>query len=83
MGALSFPLAETYIDEVLKVPEAAVRRSVREVLDREAMVIEGAAAAAVAAVVEGRVRAKRMCVVLTGSNIDPERLRALVAREGP
>ncbi len=83
VGVLSFPLAETYIDEVLKVPEAAVRRSVKDVFDHEGMVIEGSAAAAVAAVVEGRVRAQRMCVVLTGSNIDPERLRALVAREDP
>jgi threonine dehydratase len=43
------------------------------------MVIEGSAAAGVAAAAAGRIAHKRFAVVLTGSNIDASRLAALLA----
>lgn len=49
-----------------------------ETLKRERMLIEGSSAAAVAAILEGCVPKGRLAVVLTGSNIDLDRLKSLM-----
>jgi threonine dehydratase len=79
----TYRLGLEFIDDVVTVPESAIRRAVAETYRREGMTIEGSAAAAVAAVVEGRVpgNCRRIAVVLTGSNIDPSRLEKLLGVE--
>lgn len=74
----AFELAQQYVHDVVVVTEATIRRAVVEVLRRERMLIEGSAAAAVAAILEGSVPRGRLAVVLTGSNIDLERFKSLV-----
>jgi threonine dehydratase len=79
----TYRLGLEFIDDVVTVPESAIRRAVAETYRREGMTIEGSAAAAVAAVVEGRIPGnyRRIAVVLTGSNIDPSRLEKLLGVE--
>ncbi|HKS16456.1 MAG TPA: pyridoxal-phosphate dependent enzyme [Planctomycetota bacterium] len=76
----TFRLGLKHIDDVVAVPEESIRRAVAETKRREGMAIEGSAAAAVAAVVEGRIprNLRRIVVVLTGGNIDPGRLERLL-----
>jgi threonine dehydratase len=74
----SFRLAERFVDEVVVVQEATVRRAVAEIALREHLIVEGAGAAGVAALLDGRVQAPRIAVVLTGSNIDGARLVELL-----
>ena len=76
----TYRLGLTYIDDVVTVLEAAIGRAVAETRRREGFAIEGSAAAAVAAVVEGKVPRNygRVVVVLTGGNIDPARLENLL-----
>jgi len=83
VGARSFPLAQRTIDEVVLVPEATIRRAVVEILLHERLVVEGSGAAGVAALLEGKIEGDRIGVVLTGSNIDRERLRELLAEYDP
>jgi threonine dehydratase len=45
------------------------------------MIVEGAGAAGIAALIEGKIKASRVCVVLTGSNIDTELLVTLLTEE--
>jgi len=78
VGELTYRLGLRLIDDVAVVPEAALRRAVVDVLCRERLVIEGAAAAGVAAVLAGLVPGERLGVILTGSNIDPDRLAGLM-----
>jgi threonine dehydratase len=73
-----FRLGLEYIDDVVLVPESSIGPAVVEVLRRERMLIEGSAAAGVAAVLRGLVPRGRVCVVLTGSNIDEERVKGLL-----
>jgi threonine dehydratase len=82
VGALSFPLAERTIDEVVMVSEATIRRAVVEVLLHERLLVEGSGAAGVAALLEGKAEGKRLGVVLTGSNIDGGRLQELLEEYG-
>src|SRR5262245_11957296 len=81
----TYRLGLEHIDDVVTVPEESIRRAVAETKRREGMAIEGSAAAAVAAIVEGRVprNFRRIVVVLTGGNIDPARLETLLLESRP
>jgi threonine dehydratase len=76
----TYRLGLEFIDDVVTVPESAIGRAVAETHRREGVAVEGSAAAAVAAVVEGRIPRNlgRIAVVLTGGNIDPGRLESLL-----
>jgi threonine dehydratase len=78
ISELNVERARRFVDDVIVVPEPSLRRAVREVAMRERLVIEGSAAAGVAAVLEGLVTAPRLAIVLTGSNIDRARLATLL-----
>lgn len=74
VSAKSFDLANRYVDDVVVVPEASLGPAIAGVLKHERMLIEGAAAAAVAA----RVRSNNLVIVLSGSNIDLERVAKIL-----
>lgn len=73
-------LAREVLDGVVLVTEASVRRAMRQLYEEEGIVAEGSAAVGVAALLEGAVDADRdpVVVVLTGSNVDPDRLAAVL-----
>lgn len=77
----TYELGLRHIDDVVVVTEASIRRAVVEALRRHALLIEGSAAAAVAALMEGKIApgVKSIAVVLSGGNIDPARLESLLA----
>ncbi len=77
----SFRLANEYVDDVVLAREDTVRRAVSDLFARERMVVEGSGAAGVAALLDGAVplgEARRVCIVLTGSNIDRSLFLSLV-----
>lgn len=76
----SYSLGLGFIDDVLVVPEASLGPAVAELLRCHRMAVEGSAAAVVAAALEGVLPKdlRRVCLVLTGSNIDASRLKEIV-----
>jgi threonine dehydratase len=76
----AFELANRYVDDVLVADEASLPRAVAQVLKSHHFVIEGSAAVTVAALLDGLVDKKfrRVCLLLTGSNVDYSRLRKIV-----
>jgi threonine dehydratase len=79
VGEISFALGLEAIAEMLLVSEAAVAEGIRQVLRREKVLVEGAAAVPVAAALEQKLPPGRICLVLTGSNIAVETLEELLA----
>ena len=79
----SFLLAREVVDEIVLVPEEAVRRAIGWLYREEGIVAEGSAAVAAAALLQGAVQnlAGPVAVVLSGSNLDAARL-ADILREG-
>jgi threonine dehydratase len=74
---ITLDIVRRVVDDIVVVEEDDLRRAIAEVLTQEHVVIEGAAAAAPAALLSGRVKAQgNVAVVLSGGNIDPERLLA-------
>jgi threonine dehydratase len=76
----TYQLGLKYIDDLLVVKEESLKKAIAEMLRRHRMAIEGSAAASVAAIMEGLVPKsyRRICVVLTGSNIDASRVKSIV-----
>jgi threonine dehydratase len=73
-GELTLPLLERLVDEVVVVAEDAIAEAIVLLLERSKLVVEGAGAAGVAALVGGLVKpAERgtTVVILSGGNIDP------------
>lgn len=69
-----------YIDDMVVVKESQLKKTVAEMLRRHRVAIEGAAAVGPAAILEGLLPKgmKRVCVVITGSNIDTSRLKEII-----
>jgi len=70
-GAITFPLCRACVDDWLVVDEPAIRSALRLVLERQSVLIEGAAALPVAALLAARDRWRgaRVALVLSGSHI--------------
>jgi threonine dehydratase len=75
---VTFDLVRRFVRGMTSVAEDDIRSALAGVVANEHLVCEGAAAVAVAALTSGKVdvRGRRAVVVLTGANIDPERLPA-------
>jgi threonine dehydratase len=73
-------LARRVVDEIVLVPEDAVRRAIRWLYVEEGLVAEGSAAVAAAALLEGAVHPLDgpVAAVLTGSNLDAHRLARIL-----
>jgi threo-3-hydroxy-L-aspartate ammonia-lyase len=79
-GELTFPINARLLDDVVTVPESAIIEAMRFCFTRLKIVIEPSGAVPLAALRIGAVPAAgRVGVVLSGGNIDPADLAALVA----
>ena len=78
---ITFDIVRTVVDHIEVVEEREVREALAGVLMNEHLVIEGATAAGVAALTCGRIdlRGRHVAVILSGANIDAERLRELMS----
>ena len=76
-GELTLPLVERHLDEIVTVSDDEVAQAMVLLLERSKLVVEGAGAVGVAALLAGKVDAARdgeTCVVLSGGNVDASRL---------
>ena len=73
-------LVRQHVERIAVVSEDELRAAIRGVFEHERLVIEGATAAAVAAIATGKlpVRGRRVAVVLSGANIDARKLATLI-----
>jgi threonine dehydratase len=72
-GDFTLPLVERHVDEVVTVSDDEVAEAMVLLLERSKLVVEGAGAVAVAALMQGRVTAPEdgsVCAVLSGGNVD-------------
>lgn len=77
---LAFPIVQEYVDRVEVVPESALRDAIRGLVRHEHLVAEGAGAVGVAAAISGRLGpGGRTVIVISGGNIDTEKLVELLA----
>jgi threonine dehydratase len=86
VGALPLAIARTAVDQIVTVTEAEIVEAIVLLITRAKLYVEGSGAAATAALLSGKVKAPpgaKVAVVVSGGNVDPERLlAALAARAG-
>ena len=65
LQTVTFPIIQKYVDDVVLVSEETIKSAIFHLLNREKLLAEGAAAAAFAAVAEGKVRTQGAVVTDT------------------
>ena len=83
---ITFDVIRRLVDRMLLVSEDSLRHGIRGLVSHEQLIAEGAGVVAVAAITGGvaDVRSRRTVAVVSGSNIDSDRLiEILTEREGP
>ena len=71
-GTLTTSILRQHLDEVVTVTDEQISHAIVLLLERTKLLVEGAGAAPVAALLTGKVPGEdEVCVVLSGGNIDP------------
>lgn len=83
-GRLNLAMAQRYVDRMVTVSEAEIARCIVTLLERAAILSEGAGAAALAALqaLRAELEGKRVVLVLSGGNIAPSVLAQVLAAAG-
>jgi threonine dehydratase len=81
-GDRTLPMVLRYVDEIVTVEEEEIASAVLLLLEREKILAEGAGAAALAALLYGKVAVsgKRIVVVISGGNMDVTLLSRIIER---
>ncbi len=80
IGQICFEVAQTLVDDVVIVDEDDVRTAIRALVETQQIIVEGAGAVGIAALLSGKadLSGKHVAVVLSGGNIDIANLRLLI-----
>jgi threonine dehydratase len=79
-GEINFSVVQRYVDEIVALPDRDIFDAMIWVMERCKLVVEGAAAAPVAALLHGLVKlpaGSRVVAVLSGGNVNLDQLRGL------
>jgi threonine dehydratase len=80
VGEINFSVVQRFVDEIVILPDAEIFEAVLWVMERCKLVVEGAAAAPVAALLHGLITlppGSRVAAVLSGGNVNLDPLRGL------
>jgi len=72
-GAITFPIIQEFVDEVVEVTEEEIARAIFFCVQNNRLVVEGAGAAGLAALLAKKIKLNsddNVCAVLCGGNID-------------
>ena len=75
-GALAFDVINRLVDDVVTVTDEAIAEAIVLLLERHKLLAEGAGAAALAAILQSAIpaRLRRVGVIVSGGNVDPNLL---------
>jgi threonine dehydratase len=76
-GAITLPLIREFVDEVVEVSEDEIAQAIFFAVQNNRLVVEGAGAAGLAALLAGKIalnETDEVCAILCGGNIDPNLL---------
>ena len=80
VGEINFSVVQRYVDELVALPDREIFDAVIWIMERCKLVVEGAAAAPVAALLHGLIKVppgSRVVAVLSGGNLNLDQLREL------
>lgn len=78
-----WPLVRSLIDGVITVSLAEIAAAIRLMAERHHVIAEGAGAVAVAAALSGQCEQTKVCAVVSGGNLPPKHLAAILEGQVP
>ena len=69
-GALTFPIIQKHVEDILLVSDSEIRDAMNFLLLRMKILVEPSGAASAAAVMMRKIRVQRLGVILSGGNVD-------------
>ena len=82
VGELTFPIIEKYVDEIVTVEEEAIARAIVSLMEKGKLIVEGAGAVGLAALLYGLKtlhKGNTVCL-LSGGNLDVQSIARVVER---
>src|SRR3984893_3167995 len=81
-GERTLPLVQKYVDDIVTVEEEEIANAILLLLEREKTLVEGAGAAAIAALLNHKLplKGKKVAVLVCGGNIDVTLLARIIER---
>lgn len=72
-GVITYPIIEKFVDEIVTVTDEEIAHAIMFMLEREKMLVEGAGAAALAAILYKKVAVdgRKVGCIISGGNVDP------------
>ena len=82
VGKLTYPIVRDLVDEVVLVEEEEIAQAIVSLLERNKLMVEGAGAVGLAALLNGRVKrlTGKTVALLSGGNIDVKTIAVVVER---
>ncbi|WKA58907.1 threonine/serine dehydratase [Planococcus shenhongbingii] len=79
-GQLTFPILQEYLDDLVLVTEEEIKEAFQFMLERTKQLVEPSGAAAVAAMLAGKlgVHGKKIAIVLSGGNVDLKQIQTFL-----
>jgi len=77
-GELTMAILDELLDDIVHVDDDAITEAITLLLERSKLVVEGAGAASVAALLQGVASGEPVCALLSGGNIDATLLVSVV-----
>jgi threonine dehydratase len=77
-GELTMAILDELLDDIVHVEDDAIAEAITLLLERSKLVVEGAGAASVAALLQGVADGESVCALLSGGNIDATLLVSVV-----
>ncbi|HMM20798.1 MAG TPA: threonine ammonia-lyase [Selenomonadales bacterium] len=80
-GDLTFPIVEKYVDEIVTVDDEAIAGTILLLLERAKLMVEGAGAISLAAILSGKIPQEGKVVgIVSGGNIDINAVARIIER---
>jgi threonine dehydratase len=82
-GTETFDVIQKYVDEIVTVDEEEIANAILLLHEREKAVVEGAGAVTLAALINGKIpraEGRRVCLILSGGNIDMNVISRIIER---
>jgi threonine dehydratase len=79
-GSITFPIVQRLVDGIVIVNEESIRHAISRVAREDHLMIEGAAAASIAALADPRIEGRRVAAIITGRNITFELFERVVSQ---
>lgn len=80
-GEYTYPLIKENVDEVLTISDDYIKEALKHTIFKSKLLVEPSSVVGIAAALSGKIKTApgaKVCYVLTGGNIDPEKLIELI-----